>query len=120
MNHWLHEKFWRLRGVCHRCVIAEEHVMRMNGTWEKYERKMVRNNERAILKDKILEHETYIKEFKEPTVYFENGGYEVLAKREEFELLFDQLRQDIAFMKEKLQKLDEEEQLDEIENAKSS
>lgn len=109
MNHWLHEKFWRLRGKCHNCVIKEEHEMRMNGTWEFYERKIMRENERAFLKNKIEEHKTYIKEFKEPCVYFENGGFEIIAKREEFEPLFEDLRKDISFCEDRLKVLDQEE-----------
>ena len=109
MNNKLDDKFWILRGKCFDCVIAEEHKMRMDGTWAAYERKMMRENERSFLRHKILEHETYIKEFKEPTLQFEDGRQQILATVDQFGATFDMLRKDVEFMQQRLLQIDKEE-----------
>jgi hypothetical protein len=116
MNNKLDDKFWILRGKCFDCVVAEEHKMRMDGTWEVYERRMMRENERSFLRHKILEHETYIKEFKEPTLQFEDGRQEVLATIDQFEATFDMLKKDVEFMKQRLDQIDKEELEEQNEN----
>jgi hypothetical protein len=73
MNHRFDRKFYYLRGMCYNCNVDWEGQMRIDGTFAAFEKRMLRENEKAFLRDKIEEHLTYIKEFKEPTVHFENG-----------------------------------------------
>jgi hypothetical protein len=105
MNHRFDRKFYFLRGWCYDCNVNIEGEMRLNGTYEAFERQMMRANEVAFLKDKIEEKLSYIREFKPPTVYFENGGYEVIAKRETFEPLFADLMTDVDFMLNRLEQI---------------
>jgi hypothetical protein len=110
MNHRFDRKFYYLRGWCFNCNVDIEGEMRVNGTFEAYERKLCRANEVSWIKDKIEQHLTYIKEFKEPTVYFENGGYEVIAKKEEFQATFDVLLKDVEFLTKRLEVIQAEEE----------
>lgn len=117
MNHRFDRKFFYLRGWCYDCNIKIEGQMRVDGTFERFERQVMRRNEVAFLRDKIEEHLTYIREFKEPTVYFENGGYEVIAKKEEFQDLFDQLLADVDFMLARLEVIKAEEEAEQLAEA---
>lgn len=45
------EKFWRLRGKCHRCVAEDETKMRINGTYKEYEQEKIKQNYISFLKD---------------------------------------------------------------------
>lgn len=116
MNHRLDDISYRKFGHCFDCQINFEHELRLAGKYEAYERKKIRENERAFLRDKIESHKTYITEFKTPKVYFETGEYEELAKRGEFEQLFAMIETDIKFMEDRLKQIDIEEQEDEVNN----
>jgi hypothetical protein len=118
MNHRFDRKFYYLRGWCFNCNVEVEGKMRIDGTYEAWERKLCRANEVSWIKDKIEGHLTYIKEFKEPTVYFENGGYEVIAKKEEFEETFKTLLKDVEFLLKRLETIQAEEEA-ELENERT-
>jgi len=51
MNTKLDTKFYNKRGTCYNCVITEENEMRLNGTWEEYQRKVLYANVIATVKD---------------------------------------------------------------------
>lgn len=59
MSHKLDSKFWRIRGKCWDCVIKEETKMRAEGRWEEYEKKVIKQNYIAALKDRIEELQEY-------------------------------------------------------------
>jgi hypothetical protein len=111
MSTRLDDKMYRVNGKCFDCVTKDEHQIRLQGeeAWRAYEKKRMRANEKDWLKDRIEEHETYIREFKAPTVYFENGGYEVLAEKEEFKPLFEALLKDAQFYRNRLAVIEQEE-----------
>ena len=109
LTHWLHEKFYRIRGACHNCVVSHEGKMRVDGVWEIYERRQLRRNEVAFLKDKIAHETDYIRTFRTPQVHFENGGWEELAPMSSFKGRLDELRSDIDFMKLRLTQIKKEE-----------
>ena len=109
LHHKLHDKFYKLRGACHNCVVSYEGKMRVDGVWEIYERKTMRRNEIAFLNDNISHHEDYIRTFKVPQVHFENGGWEHLATLKSFEAKFDEMRTDIDFMKNRIKQIQKEE-----------
>lgn len=109
MNHRFDRKFFFTKGWCYDCNIEFEGKLRLDGLYEKYEKCLIASNEKAILRDKIIEHTTYIKEFKVPTVYFEDGRFEVIAEKETFEPLFEKLLEDVDLMVERLEELAKEE-----------
>lgn len=108
MSHRFDRKFYSIRGWCYNCNIEFEGKLRLDGRYPEYERCILTTNEKSILRDKIEEHLTYIREFKVPTVYFEEGGYEVIADKQQFEPLFEQLLNDVDLMVKRLEILDEE------------
>jgi hypothetical protein len=55
MNHRLDTKYWRIRGKCMDCVVADETEMRRLGKWKEYEQERIRANYIAELKDNIAE-----------------------------------------------------------------
>ena len=109
LHHKLHDTFYKLRGACHNCVVSYEGKMRVDGVWEIYERKTMRQNEKSFLNDAISKHEDYIRTFKVPQVHFEDGRWEELATLESFEVKFNELRKDILFMKTRLEQIKKDE-----------
>lgn len=53
MSHRLDTKYWRLHGKCMDCVIKYETELRRTGQWEEYEKRKVKANYVASLKDRI-------------------------------------------------------------------
>jgi hypothetical protein len=47
----LDEKMRRIHGMCFDCAISFEHKLRLEGKWEEYERKKIRENAIAWLRD---------------------------------------------------------------------
>jgi hypothetical protein len=110
MNHRLDRKFYYLRGWCFDCNIEWEGKMRVEGTWEAFERRMVRENEKAFLRDKIDEVLCYIRDFTEPQMHFEDGRWEKLATKAQFQQQFDMLLADVEIMENRLDAILKEEQ----------
>jgi hypothetical protein len=117
MSHKLDRKFYYLRGWCFNCNTEVEHEMRLAGTWDAYEKSLVRANEMAFLRDKIEERLAFIKEWKPPTLYFEDGRYEELAPAVEFTSMMETVEKDIEFMLRRLEVIAQEE---EAEHGQSS
>lgn len=117
MNHRFDRKFYYIRGWCYDCNINFEHQLRIvPGKWEAFERRKIKENEISIVKHDMQETVDYLKTFTEPKIYFENGGYEVLATKAQFKSLFDELEKKIEQSLEKITIL-EQELKEEIENA---
>jgi hypothetical protein len=51
MDKRLDEKFWYMRNKCFDCVVEEEHKMRVEGTYELYEKKKVLANMKSWVRD---------------------------------------------------------------------
>lgn len=105
MNHRFDDKFYRLYDMCYTCTIDTHTKMMLDGTWEEFEQKKLKENEIAWLKDHIIECKEYIRTFKVPQVHFENGGWEELAKLSDFKQLFTQLREEIKICENRLVEL---------------
>lgn len=56
----LDRKFFRLRNKCFDCVVKDEHEIRLNGDWEKYEQWKVMENQLSYFKDIRDETEDYL------------------------------------------------------------
>jgi len=111
MNHRFDRKFYSLRGFCYNCNIEAENDMRLNGTWETFEKEIIRANEVAFLKDKINEKLEFIRTFTPPQLVFEDGRWEELAPLASFQELFEEQLRDIDFMLKRLEliKIEEEQ-----------
>lgn len=51
MNNHLHEKMWKIHGMCYDCVINMENDLRVMGKYEEYERAMLTGNLQAWVTD---------------------------------------------------------------------
>jgi hypothetical protein len=96
MSHRFDRKFYYLRGWCFNCNVDWEGQMRVNGTWDAFERRMMMENRKSQLRDMIVERTEYMRNFKEPQIHFQDGRWEKLATIDEFRGLFDQLEAEIA------------------------
>jgi hypothetical protein len=105
MGHKFDTKFWRLYGMCYDCTIAWHTQMKLDGTYDAWESKTLRDNERGYLKDMILEIEDYIKNFTAPQVVHERG-WEELAPKESFGELFEHLNKQKQSMLDRIKELD--------------
>jgi hypothetical protein len=120
MNHRFDRKFYNMRGHCYDCNINFEHELRVTGKWEEFERRTLRSRQKSVIKDTILEYDTYLKEFKAPTLYFENGEFEVLAEKSQFKQLFLEIAIDRAILLRRLEEIEAEEASEEalgVDNA---
>lgn len=120
MNHRFDRKFFYIRGHCYNCNIEWEGQMRLDGTWEAFEKRMLRENEKAWLKDKIEEQIQYMKDFTVPTVYYENGGFDRLADRSMFDELFKTMEDDIELCFRRLDVIRQEETAEEVTHDKTT
>jgi len=112
MNHRFDTKFYNLYSQCYDCTINQQTQMRIDGTWDAFEKKMIRENEKAWLRDQIQERKDYIRTFRTPQVHFENGGWEELAKIEHFTMMFESIERDIKTCEARLKELEAEEMVE--------
>jgi len=113
MNHRFDRKFFYLRGWCYNCNVEWEGQLRVEGKWEAFEKRMLRENEKSFIRDKIQELSEYIRTFTVPTAYYEDGRFEHLANIEDFEPIFLQLEADIEFLFARLAVIHNEENSEE-------
>jgi hypothetical protein len=115
MNHRFDRKFYYLRNWCFDCNVEVEGQMRIDGTYEAFERRLCRENEKAFLRDKIQQHLDYIRTFKLPQVHFSDGRWEQLGSIDIFEAKFAELEKDIEFCQARIEaiQLEEQEEADE-------
>lgn len=109
MNHRFDEKFYRLYHMCYDCTITEHTRMKLDGTWDEFERTMTRRNEMAWLRDHIQECRDYIDTFRTPQVHFENGGWQELASVDQFQQLFEDIEKEIKLCQDRLAVLEKED-----------
>lgn len=75
-KHHLHIKFIRLRNKCFDCIVKDEHEIRLNGDWEKYEQWKVMENQLSYFKDVRDETEDYLRNgLKEEQQYIREDGH---------------------------------------------
>lgn len=72
----LDTRMWFMRGVCHGCVVAEENEMRLNGTWQEYQRRVMYANTIAKIKDTIAEFKDFQETVSNPQIHFQDGTFE--------------------------------------------
>lgn len=115
MNHRLDDKFYRLHGFCMECTLKWHTQMKLDGTFDAYERHIMRENEKAFLNEKIQEHEDYIRTFRTPQQHYGDGRWEELASKSLFEGTFDEVRADIEFCKARLEQITNEELSEQVD-----
>jgi len=94
MGHWLDTKFWRLRGKCHDCVLKEETQMRLDGTWEHYEKINELKNQIAYLEEEIAKIVSYREALSQPEII--HADDENILMVEKWHVSLDKLRKDMT------------------------
>lgn len=108
LNHRLHKKFYNLRGACHDCVVQYEGKMRIDGVWDAYERRVMRNNEKSWIQEKIAQQEDFIKNTRSFQLHFSDGRWEEYVNRGLFENAFLKAKLDNEFLTKRLEQLEKE------------
>jgi len=72
-NNQYNKKMWKVHKMCFDCVIDMEHEHRLNGTYEQYEKDLMRKNIEAWLKDARAEMEA-IKELLTKAEFVNSDG----------------------------------------------
>ena len=89
-------KMWRRRGKCHECVLKEETVMRLEGTFDDYQDRKMLENKMGFYRDRIIELAYFLENLYAPEfqIYNEDTGAMVMV--ETWEVPLDQLRKDVG------------------------
>lgn len=110
LNHRLDMKFWRIRGYCLDCNIAEEAEIRKQGpaAWEQYERKIMLRNYLATLRDTIAELQEYHDTLSKPEYMIADEHEKKILMVEKWDVDIETIKadiqKDITQLKENLEK----------------
>ena len=72
----LDNKMYPIHGMCFDCVITMEHKLRLDGKWEEYEARKLRENEISYLKYTIEKFKCAYDEVNNPEFIYEDGQIE--------------------------------------------
>ena len=90
MSDRLDDKMWLKKGKCYECVVKEETQMRLDGTWQAYQQKLMRANAISWAKETISELESFRDELSNPQNHFMDGRFD------EWEMDHDSLKEEIS------------------------
>jgi len=102
MSHRLDSKFWNIQGKCFDCVVKEETKIRAEGKWEEYEKKKIKANYIASLKDQIQELQHYYDTVSSPS--FVHADDEKILMVEKWNVDVDKIKADLAIDIEDMKK----------------
>lgn len=79
------EKMYNIRGICHTCVVKDEHKIRIRGQWNEYQDLIILRNKFGFLEDAKHEFEYYINGGLNKNIeYSSDGEYVEKWKNEAF------------------------------------
>ena len=111
MSHKFDTKCYNMHGFCYNCTMAWHTKMRVEGTYDAWEKSYMRREEKAYLRDMIVEREEYIRTFRTPQSHYSDGRWDELAPLSKFEPALQQVRKDIEDCKKRLAILDAEDEV---------
>ena len=85
MKKRLDNKFWSMYGHCFDCQIKIENKMRINGTYEEWEKNKVRENKISFIKEQIQAIEEW-KNIKAPEFFNNVGVNEPMLEKEKWDI----------------------------------
>ncbi len=112
MKHKFDTKMWNMHGFCYDCVIKWHTQMKLDGTFDEYERKFMQRNEKAYLMDMIKEREDYIRTFRTPQAHYSDGRWDELAPMSQFKGVMAEVQADIEACKKRIKQIEDEEAKD--------
>ena len=110
MKKRLDNKFWNMYGHCFDCQIKIENKMRIDGTYDEWEKEKIRQNKISILKDEIQAIKEW-RDVKAPTWYNNVGVNTPELEAEKWDVDVTAIQKEADEAIEKYTK-----QLDELEN----
>ena len=110
MKKRLDNKFWNMYGHCFDCQIMIENKMRIDGTYDEWEKEKIRQNKISILKDEIQAIKEW-RDVKAPTWYNNVGVNTPELEAEKWDVDVTAIQKEADEAIEKYTK-----QLDELEN----
>lgn len=107
MKHRIDDKTFYIHGECMKCTAKRETQMRIDGTWDEYNRQNIRKNKVAYLKDIKGQMEDYIKREVKPKLDFHNedGGTEEWVN-ESYEKQLEFFNKELEYINDMIEKLE--------------
>jgi hypothetical protein len=102
-------KTWNMHGFCFDCTIKWHTEMKLNGTYDAWERAYIRREEKAYLLDMIKERQDYITTFRTPQAHYSDGRWDELAPMSQFKDALATVEKDIEDCKCKIKLIEDEE-----------
>ena len=111
MKKRLDNKFWSMYGHCFDCQIKIENKMRINGTYEEWEKNKLRENKISFIKEQIQAIEEW-KNIKAPEFFNNVGVNEPMLEKEKWDIdvkkITKEAEEAIEKFTEELEKLENE------------
>ena len=112
MKKRLDNKFWNMYGHCFDCQIKIENKMRIDGTYEEWEKNKVRENKISFIKEQIQAIEEW-KNIKAPEFFNNVGVNEPMLEKEKWDIDVEKIKKEAEEAIEKFTK-----ELKKLENEK--
>ena len=111
MKKRLDNKFWNMYGHCFDCQIKIENKMRIDGTYEEWEKSKVKQNKISFIKEQIQAIEEW-KDMKAPEFFNNVGVNEPMLEKEKWDIDVEKIKKEaeeaIEKFTEELEKLENE------------
>ena len=111
MKKRLDNKFWNMYGHCFDCQIKIENKMRIDGTYEEWEKNKVKQNKISFIKEQIQAIEEW-KDMKAPEFFNNVGVNEPMLEKEKWDIDVEKIKKEaeeaIEKFTEELEKLENE------------
>jgi len=111
MKKRLDNKFWNMYGHCFDCQIKIENKMRIDGTYEEWEKSKVKQNKISFIKEQIQAIEEW-RDMKAPEFFNNVGVNEPMLEKEKWDIDVEKIKKEaeeaIEKFTEELEKLENE------------
>jgi len=111
MKKRLDNKFWNMYGHCFDCQIKIENKMRIDGTYEEWEKNKVKQNKISFIKEQIQAIEEW-RDMKAPEFFNNVGVNEPMLEKEKWDIDVEKIKKEaeeaIEKFTEELEKLENE------------
>ena len=111
MKKRLDNKFWNMYGHCFDCQIKIENKMRIDGTYEEWEKEKIKQNKISFIKEQIQAIEEW-KDMKAPEFFNNVGVNEPMLEKEKWDIDVEKIKKEaeeaIEKFTEELEKLENE------------
>ena len=104
MKKRLDKKFWDLKKTCFDCHVTNEHIMRVNGTYDAYEKRKIQENAEQVYKTAELVLNNYLKDATSKHYITEAGQMEDWSGGKSQSELKELVEQELLTLRKKVDK----------------